>query len=689
MNKIPLLLHIIFHPNSKASRNTALEIHKVLNQDSEVPGLRIPTRFTPEPRDGDLLLPPTNSDFFNEADRVFIVVLVDDYLNEEYEDEIPAGRQDWHDWVADLYEKCGDHAMRRCVPFQMTKHAWPLNERLREVNFPRVFAEKDEDQFPWLMERLTIELIRFLEGETSANAENSQAPIQAFLSHTKWDLNNGMGIIPKLQSYLNIAQPIRGWFDSGDIEAGSVFSKKIEEGVKDSALITVLTDMYATREWCRKEIVLAKENQRPLVVINALKKIEIRGFPYLGNVPSIHWEMDSDGEPIPGMERAVLLFLLKETLRQLHMRIILNGQKQPTDEVLVSPPELFTVSGKSDTTFLYPDPPLGQVERNILVEKAGVKVVTPLQRFAEARPLRRRKIAVSLSESGDQLNYGFDLLHLDQQAIEISRYLLLAGASIYYGGHLGDEGYTVSLFELVHSHPVEELPPIERIHNYVGWPLPLSTVDKSPHRHSARFRRIGRPDGLSEVDHEDFVEHVNEFFPAGKSALHRYAWARGMTKMREAQTADVEARVVLGGKAGPTITAQAEGGRTVSWYASRIPGVLEEILCSMKVNQPVYLVGGFGGCARIVADLIQGKSRQEVTWEFQKDAPNAPEMRELYHTKGMEWWGYTDMEKFIKECGYDGLNNGLTKEENDELFVTGNTSAIVSLIMKGMGNIFQ
>ena len=84
MNKIPLLLHIIFHPNSKASRNTALEIHKVLNQDSEVPGLRIPTRFTPEPRDGDLLLPPTNSDFFNEADRVFIVALVDDYLNEEY-----------------------------------------------------------------------------------------------------------------------------------------------------------------------------------------------------------------------------------------------------------------------------------------------------------------------------------------------------------------------------------------------------------------------------------------------------------------------------------------------------------------------------------------------------------------------------------------------------------------------------
>ena len=77
--------------------------------------------------------------------------------------------------------------------------------------------------------------------------------------------------------------------DSGDIPAGSRFAEEIEEGVEDSSLLCVLTDNYSTREWCRKEIILAKQHQRPVVVIAAFNRQEVRSFPYLGNLPVLRW----------------------------------------------------------------------------------------------------------------------------------------------------------------------------------------------------------------------------------------------------------------------------------------------------------------------------------------------------------------------------------------------------------------
>ncbi len=142
--------------------------------------------------------------------------------------------------------------------------------------------------------------------------------------------------------------------------------------------------------------------------------------------------------------------------------------------------------------------------------------------------------------------------------------------------------------------------------------------------------------------------------------------------------------VSLGGKTGPTITALDEGERKEKWYKSRIPGVLEETLMSLKADQPVYLVGGFGGCARMVADLILGNSREEMSWDFQKQAPYAPEMRQLYEKRGVSWWSYDEMTTYLKEQGIEGLCNKLSVEENKELFETVEIDRIVALILQGL-----
>jgi hypothetical protein len=671
---IPLLVHLVFHPHSQSGRQIAESLHAALNEDPAVPGLRIPTRFTLEDGTG---LPPVNGDYFSQADRVFVLVLADDYLNAEYDRPLPAGRQDWGPWLGDLYEACKQHPQRRFVPFQLSASAWPLDTKLERVSFARVFDVAAEHQDEWMQQRLLIELIRFLKNEPIASDEPQETTVKAFISYATRDLNQEPEVVRTLIRSLKGDQPVSPWLDAGQIRPGDNFETAIQDGIAKSALLVVLTDTYSSREWCKKEILLAKRLQRPIVLINAVLSQEIRIFPYVGNVPALRWNNNPE---------AATHLMLKETLRQLQAAITLPGVAHPDDIVLTSPPELATVIAAQGKTFLYPDPPLGQEEVTLL-DQAHVVVETPLQRFAHDRPLTQTNIAVSLSESDDRHHYGVGLPHLNQAAIEISRYLLVAGATLCYGGHLGDQGYTLNLFELVRSHPVEGLPPVDRIVNYIGWPLPLTVEQRAHYKTVAKFIRTARPADLSEADAPEFVETIEQFFSDDRSPLHRFAWARGMSDMRETQTQAVQARIVLGGKTGPTIGVQPDGTRQEKWYKSRIPGVLEEVLISLKHQQPVYLIGGFGGCARLVADVLSGRHREEMTWAFQQGAPHAAAMRELYETRGIGWWSYEDMTQFLHDTGIHGLRNGLSVAENQELFETLDLERIVELLLKGLPHV--
>src|SRR5690606_19662801 len=117
-------------------------------------------------------------------------------------------------------------------------------------------------------------------------------PVTIFLSHAKADLNHEPQVVETLISHLSARLPEKTWFDSGNIEAGSCFAKAIEEGVKDAVLLVVLTDSYSSRAWCRREVLLAKFYQRPVIVVDALQRREVRRFPYGGNVPVVRWKDD-------------------------------------------------------------------------------------------------------------------------------------------------------------------------------------------------------------------------------------------------------------------------------------------------------------------------------------------------------------------------------------------------------------
>ena len=667
MKKQPLLLHLVFHPESDSARELARHIHCELNGNLIVPGLRVPTVFCPT-AEAQKPPPKLRLDF---AERNFVSILADDRLNIDHE---------WRRFAADVWENCSDSSSR-FVGFQLSEYAWPLDPRLKGTSFAKAYLQAEGDaRKAFVVRRIVVELCRYLSNLEAVSESHDKAPITLFLSHTKADIEREPKVTKGFIAALTPDQPIEAWVDSGDIATGSKFADAIEQGIKHTSLLAVLTDAYATREWCREEIFLAKEHQRPVAIVDALTNYEVRSFPYLGNVPRIRW----DGDPQKGID-----LLLKETLRHLHATALLDQCKQRGDYVFARPPELATLIGLGpEATVLYPDPPVGIGEARRLA-KAKVSITTPFERLAADQSLKGQPVALSMSESTDIASCGLDSLHLDGCMLTLSRCLLIKGATLAYGGHLGEKGYTEKLFELVRTHNnLEGVSPFDRIVNYLGWPLPRPTVaELSKLSEVSKTVELPRPQDIDESLHPDFVLKP-AFFPPEKSPQHRFAWARGMTDMRSYQAdkarSGVVARIVIGGTFGPTMKALADGTQQEKWYGSRIPGVLEEIVLSVQAGQPVFLIGAFGGVAKLVIDLLQGKERHEATWDYQKRAPFAPEMKALYEQRGIGWVDYPEMISMLRESGTKGINPLLSDKEQGDLFETVDLNRMAELILLGL-----
>ena len=144
--------------------------------------------------------------------------------------------------------------------------------------------------------------------------------------------------------------------------------------------------------------------------------------------------------------------------------------------------------------------------------------------------------------------------------------------------------------------------------------------------------------------------------------------------MRERQTTELGVRIVVGGKI----------GRPGDGYLGRMPGVLEEALLGIRAQRPVYLVGAFGGCARLVLDALDGVLRPELTWAHHQALPFAEELKKLYTDRGLGWEEYEAIAAELKACGISGLKNGLTVEENRELATSRSAERIVELVLHGL-----
>lgn len=669
--KFPLLVQFVYHPGSAEAEEVANFLHGALNDEPAVPGLRIPTCFIPD----DGTQAPPEPELATEAERVMVVLLADDHLAANARRPTKT-RITWSEYVVRMRALCEQSPSHRFVPIQLTEHGWPIDHRLEDLNFLRAWTiDTAEERRKFIARRLIHLLIRRL----SPHVDDEDAPaVTIFLGHTKLDLEHEPRVVKALLAHLTATQPEKTWFDSGDIASGSRFAKEIEGGVADAALLAVVTDSYSSRSWCRREVLFAKRYQRPVVVVDAVQHRQVRSFPYVGNVPVIRWK----GHPQDAVD-----LLLRETLRHVHAEESLKQRMRPGDHVLPAGPELVTLVHRDKTQpILYPDPPLGPEELAVL-EATGIRVETPMERYAHENQLADKALVVTLSvsEAEDIARFGLRSPHLDALLLELSRYLLLARIRLAYGGHLRANGYTVRLADLL-SDPIVEylrgkppstgaIPP--ELFTYIPWPMAVSVHDEARLGALVEVRRCERPADVDERLDGVLVAEPADDVP-GDTPVRRYAWARGLTEMRRRQTQETSARVIVGGRIGPRGTG----------YKGRMPGVLEEALLSIQSDRPVYLIGAFGGCARIVVDALEGRAREELTWTYQSPSPYSEEVRTMYKDRGQPWDEYDDIVGLLRARGMAGLKNGLTIDDNRELAATRSTDRIVELILRGLQNVY-
>ncbi len=94
-----------------------------------------------------------------------------------------------------------------------------------------------------------------------------------------------------------------------------------------------------------------------------------------------------------------------------------------------------------------------------------------------------------------------------------------------------------------------------------------------------------------------------------------------------------------------------------------MPGIAEETRISLEAGQPVFVLGGFGGCARHVAETVGLIER----WSGSRD----------------DWTG----RDCFRQYSPDDLRNGLSAEENLVLARTPHIQEAVALVDRGLRRI--
>lgn len=698
----PLRIHLLAHPQSEQGNAVAVALQARFVEPPASGGLRIPVYFTPDRGDG---LPPTLSGAealdLDAAQHSLVVVLADKHmLRTEFEGQGKA----WCKFALQLRQRTPLNASpHHYLPVALDKVGFGIDE---EIHILPALLDKElgkaaeERRLAGLSFHIAARALQLLEhGKVPATApQRMKAPVRIFLSHAKADLDSERRdpVRRTAAACDDEDYTIEKWFDARDIAPSQKFAKAIEAGIRDcSIMLAFQTDHYSGRPWCQREVLDAKRLGAHLLVVNALEAGEPRSFPYAGNVPVIRW--NHAGKPKVEARR-VIDRAVREALRFRHNRALLEGQTQTGDVILAAPPEALTLAESvkpgQATTLLYPDPPLGREELDVLAKlRPEASITTPLTRLAaQPRGNKVKMLCVGISESGDARRYGISDALFSSLSDEIHLYLLLAGFKIAYGGALSGDfakasNFTLRLFDLVRSH--SELakgvhaPPLKNaILNLAPWPLHLNYGEVEHALFDggiARFQAGPRPD-LPWSDNELFPLKGDKRDLGTTQPRQRYAWARGLSAMREAITHKSQARLVLGGK--------------LTGFSGLVPGVVEEAWLSIQQRQPLYLAGGYGGAARLMCDALRGIHREEfhpgwaeknisgyvAAMQCQPPGSQAPVTLEQIGQQ---------LAAFANQDLGEVLQNGLGDSDNRKLMAATDAKEIAEWVLQGIRNLPQ
>lgn len=235
----------------------------------------------------------------------------------------------------------------------------------------------------------------------------SQSPnerLTVFISHTK---RNSPGEAENVETLIATVRQIISetrlgdFFDANDLQPGRDWDAELRKKAQTSALLALRTDLYPSREWCQREVLIAKRAGMPVIIMDALGDAEERGSFLMDHVPRVPARMENGDWRKTDVYRALNLLAdecLKRTLWQ-HQAELARGELS-FDVAWWAPhaPEPITlakwlvearsagkINPKSESLIvLHPDPPLGPEEKAVLQEllslagvQGGLDVMTP------------------------------------------------------------------------------------------------------------------------------------------------------------------------------------------------------------------------------------------------------------------------------------------------------------------------
>lgn len=290
----------------------------------------------------------------------------------------------------------------------------------------------------------------------------------------------------------------------------------------------------------------------------------------------------------------------------------------------------------------------------------------------KGRSLTGLKVNISVSESSDSVQRGYPRWQVNHLTINLTTALLGQGASVAFGHDWRDDGVMEAIcgFAQQMQGPFSSEIPARnaRMFNFLPWPdkPALSREERDYLAGTLEIREAGLPYPLRE-----FEKHVL----GGGKETKDYAQCRSLAlgEMRRALTEFCDARICIGGR--------------TSGFSGRFPGVIEEAALAMERQKPLYLVGLLGGAAGQVIDSLLGREiphpatfpghKEIFEFSFGKPFDDGTLNRE------------TDPWQVISAHSLEGLSqtNGLSAEENRELFATPILDRAVYLILTGLSRL--
>lgn len=682
-NYQPLAIHFLWHPDDHAAHcQDIMKFRQYLTRDIDRPfsrELNIPT-FLYSSRSAKKL--PNKLTKIAQKDLLFLFLsqntLIDDNWNGYIKDISP---DDFNIIPIALDKESLTHANSKILKNKnfIRAYEWPLNERQE-----------------YLILMLSHEVYRFGFHKINEQTKGKDISIKIFLSHAKQDVQ-GINLASEIRDFID-KTCFQRFFDTTDIAPCFSFDEEIQNNLKESSVIAIGSDKYSSRYWCQREILMAKEEGRPIIYVDTLEYYEDRIFPASVNIPNIHFSHDpslKDKEVL-----RILIATLLETIRFNYAKELLTYYQNQgwinTEAIIFArPPEVDQVvkllkerkeKGSSLETLhiCYPEPAVYPEEiqwvnyfkkqltcakdKNIENE---VQVVTPLWSiFGKKHEPQRIGISISDYKEDQFESHNQHIDELRRLSQVIASHLLSRKHTLIYGGDLRDDGFTQFILDeamIIQNRLKDES---VRVENHLAWPIYLDDKVKS---FQAKYHGVLYTN--YHIIPDNIVKNEKEYLkPNGPE--NKYIWSRCLTEMRAQSIKSSDVRIFAGGK--------CEG------YLGKMPGLLEEFLIALELNKPIYLLGGFGGITQKIADSILNKRIEDQLtedWQIQNNVEYFSLQK--IASKTQHGADYKRIEKIIisKEVEQLVNNTGLNISEYQKLMKTPFIDEAVHLILKGLSNL--